>query len=70
MLPMLVNLNSYLDFTQLRICQAEQKFKNYLKKKAEELTVQYLKELKKKHSRAGYVDVLDMTIYGYLSGSR
>ena len=45
---------------------SEYKFRNFLKKKAEELTIQYLSELKRKHSKSEHLDVSDMALSEYL----
>ena len=46
------------------------KFKNFIKKKAQELTVRYLVELKKKHSKSDKLDVKDLVISEYLIDKR
>ena len=46
------------------------KFKNYVKKKAEELTVQFLAELATKHSKSDQLDVEDLSIPPYLTDYR
>jgi hypothetical protein len=49
---------------------SKQKFKNYIKKKAEELTIQFLAKLAMKHSKSDQLDVEDLSISPYLTDCR
>ena len=46
------------------------KFKNYIKKKAQEVTISYLVDLKKKHTKSEKLDVKDFSISEYLIDRR
>ena len=49
---------------------SKQKFTNFVKKKAGELTVQYLQKLKRKNSKSEHLDVSDMKTSEYLLDGR
>ena len=48
----------------------QQKFKKFVKQKSVELTVKYLENLKKKHSKSSHLEVRDMSVSPYLVDSR
>ena len=60
-----------INLTDEEVCKlSEMKFKNYLKKKSVELTIQYLQKLKRKHSKSEHLDVSDLAISEYLIDDR
>ena len=60
-----------INLTDEEVCRiSEARFKNYLKKKSVELTIQYLQKLKMKHSKSEHLDVTDLAMSEYLTDDR
>ena len=60
-----------INLTDEEVCRLSAlKFKNYLKKKSVELTIQYLQRLKRKHSKSEHLDVTDLAMSEYLIDDR